>query len=152
MMINTEIFHTLRPDPQLMRKAGPMSCLKFSLPGLALSFVLLLASSIATATTSSATNSSTITNTAVKASANSTTSSTAGLLPADIGRIKQPGELVVLEVDLAKSIARALNVEVRFNREAKSFNEVAELVVCGRATFGISKLSLGCCHFRAVAC
>jgi ABC-type amino acid transport substrate-binding protein len=82
-------------------------------------------------------------------------------LPADIDRIKQRGELVIamlgtdtppffyekngklvgLEVDLAKSIAQALNVEVRFNREAKSFNEVVELVAQQRADLGISKLS-----------
>jgi ABC-type amino acid transport substrate-binding protein len=51
------------------------------------------------------------------------------------------GELVGLEVDLAKSIAQALNVEVRFNREAKSFNEVVDLVAQRRADLGISKLS-----------
>ncbi|MBJ7255272.1 MAG: amino acid ABC transporter substrate-binding protein [Akkermansiaceae bacterium] len=161
MMMNTEIFHTLRPDSQLMRKVGPLSCSKFSLPSLALSLVLLVASSIATATTSSSTNSANTANTAVKASANSTTSSTVGLLPADISRIKQRGELVIamlatdtppffyekkgelvgLEVDLAKSIAQALNVEVRFNREAKSFNEVVDLVAQRRADLGISKLS-----------
>jgi len=160
-MMNTEIFHTLRPDSQLMRKVGPLSCSKFSLPSLALSLVLLVASSIATATTSSSTNSANTANTAVKASANSTTSSTVGLLPADISRIKQRGELVIamlatdtppffyekkgelvgLEVDLAKSIAQALNVEVRFNREAKSFNEVVDLVAQRRADLGISKLS-----------
>jgi ABC-type amino acid transport substrate-binding protein len=161
MMMNTEIFHTLRPDSQLMRKVGPLSCSKFSLPSLALSLVLLVASSIATATTSSSTNSANTANTAVKVSANSTTSSTVGLLPADISRIKQRGELVIamlatdtppffyekkgelvgLEVDLAKSIAQALNVEVRFNREAKSFNEVVDLVAQRRADLGISKLS-----------
>jgi ABC-type amino acid transport substrate-binding protein len=82
-------------------------------------------------------------------------------LAPDIQRIKQRGELVIamvandtppffyerkgelvgLEVELAKSIAKALNVEVRFNREAKSFNEVVELVAQRRADLGISKLS-----------
>ena len=60
---------------------------------------------------------------------------------------KKSGELVGLEVDLAKSIVQALNVEIRCNREAKSFNEVVELVVQRHAALGISKLTLGCCHF-----
>jgi len=54
---------------------------------------------------------------------------------------EKDGKLVGLEVDLAKSIAQALNVEVRFNREAKSFNEVVELVAQQRADLGVSKLS-----------
>lgn len=82
-------------------------------------------------------------------------------IPLDIARIKQRGELVVamlatdtppffyerggelvgLEVDLAKSIAQALKVELRFVRDAKSFNEVVELVAQRRADLGISKLS-----------
>jgi ABC-type amino acid transport substrate-binding protein len=82
-------------------------------------------------------------------------------VPADIARIRQRGELVVamlatdtppffyekegqlvgLEVDLAKSIARELKVEVRFNREAKSFNEVVDMVAQRRADLGVSKLS-----------
>jgi ABC-type amino acid transport substrate-binding protein len=90
-----------------------------------------------------------------------TPSAAASPLAPDISRIKQRGELVVamlatdtppffferngelvgLEVDLAKSIAKALNVEIRFNREAKSFNEVVDLVAQRRADLGISKLS-----------
>ena len=82
-------------------------------------------------------------------------------VPADIERIRQRGELVVamlatdtppffyekdgklvgLEVDLAKAIARELKVEVRFNREAKSFNEVVDMVAQRRADLGVSKLS-----------
>ncbi len=82
-------------------------------------------------------------------------------VPADIARIRQRGELVVamlatdtppffyekdgqlvgLEVDLAKAIARELKVEVRFNREAKSFNEVVDMVAQRRADLGVSKLS-----------
>lgn len=97
----------------------------------------------------------------VKASATNTTASTASPLAPDIHRIKQRGELVIamlatdtppffyerngelrgLEVDLAKSIAQALNVEVRFNREAKTFNEVVDVVAQQRADLGISKLS-----------
>lgn len=82
-------------------------------------------------------------------------------VPADIARIRQRGELVIamlatdtppffyekdgqlvgLEVDLAKAIARELKVEVRFNREAKSFNEVVDMVAQRRADLGVSKLS-----------
>jgi polar amino acid transport system substrate-binding protein len=82
-------------------------------------------------------------------------------LPADMARIKQRGQLVValvgtdfppffyqrdgelvgIEVDLAKSIAQALQVKVRFNREAKTFNEVIDSVAQRRADLGVSALS-----------
>jgi len=83
------------------------------------------------------------------------------LLAPDIARIVNRGELVVamlgvdtppffymkdgkltgLEVDMAEDIGRALKVSVRFNRDAKSFNEVVEIVARGDADAGISKLS-----------
>jgi ABC-type amino acid transport substrate-binding protein len=82
-------------------------------------------------------------------------------VPTDIARIRQRGELVIamlatdtppffyekegklvgLEVELAKAIAQELKVEVRFTREAKSFNEVVDMVAQRRADLGISKLS-----------
>ena len=81
--------------------------------------------------------------------------------PADIARIKQRGQLIValrdidappffyerdgelvgIEVDLAKSIAQELQVKVRFNREAKTYNEVIDLVAQRRADIGVSALS-----------
>jgi ABC-type amino acid transport substrate-binding protein len=146
-----------------------------SAPGLALALVMFTTSTITCAATpnaatpnaaipSSAVHNSITPNaasTVVKASATPTAASTVGLLPADIGRIKQRGELVIamlandtrpffyerngklvgLDVDLAKSIAKALDVEIRFNREAKSFDEVHELVAQRRADLGISMLS-----------
>jgi ABC-type amino acid transport substrate-binding protein len=51
------------------------------------------------------------------------------------------GQLVGLEVDLARSIAKELGVPVRFDRSAKTFNEVVEVVAAGKADLGISKLS-----------
>lgn len=51
------------------------------------------------------------------------------------------GELVGLEVDLAKDLAKELKVEVRFDRTAKSFNEVVDIVSRQEADLGISKLS-----------
>lgn len=51
------------------------------------------------------------------------------------------GQLTGLEVDLAKSIARELGVSVRFDRSAKTFNEVVDIVATGKADLGISKLS-----------
>lgn len=51
------------------------------------------------------------------------------------------GELVGLEVDLAKSIAKELGVNVRFNRTAKSFNGVVDIIARGEADMAISKLS-----------
>jgi polar amino acid transport system substrate-binding protein len=49
--------------------------------------------------------------------------------------------LVGLEVDLAKEIGKELNVTVRFNRAAKNFNEVVDIVSRQEADLGVSKLS-----------
>ncbi|HVZ43836.1 MAG TPA: ABC transporter substrate-binding protein [Ramlibacter sp.] len=54
---------------------------------------------------------------------------------------EKKGELMGLEVDLAKSIAKELGVNVRFNRNAKSFNGVVDTVARGDADIGVSKLS-----------
>ncbi len=51
------------------------------------------------------------------------------------------GELVGLEVDLAKAIAQELKVKVRFDRSAQTFNEVIAVVARQEADLGISKLS-----------
>ncbi len=54
---------------------------------------------------------------------------------------EKKGELVGLEVDLAKSIAKELGVNVRFNRNAKSFNGVVDIIARGEADIALSKLS-----------
>lgn len=80
----------------------------------------------------------------------------------EIQRIVERGELVVamnaadsppffqsaadgnpsgLDVDLAREIGRELGVRVRFDRRAKSFNEVVVQVSRGQADIGIGKLS-----------
>lgn len=51
------------------------------------------------------------------------------------------GEVVGHEIALAKDIAAALHVEIEFNREAESFDEVVSLVVNGKADMGISLIS-----------
>lgn len=51
------------------------------------------------------------------------------------------GELVGLEVDLAKAMAKELGVKVRFNRSAKTFNATVDLVAKGEADMAISKIS-----------
>lgn len=51
------------------------------------------------------------------------------------------GELVGLEVDLARALARELKVHVRFDRSARTFNEVVDIVARQDADLGISKLS-----------
>ncbi|MBK5966818.1 amino acid ABC transporter substrate-binding protein [Thiocystis minor] len=51
------------------------------------------------------------------------------------------GRLVGLEVEMANELARELQVAVRFNRQAQSFNEVIDLVARQEADVGISKLS-----------
>lgn len=83
------------------------------------------------------------------------------LLAPDIARIVNRGELVVamlgvdtppffytkndqlvgLEVDLAKAIAKELKVGIKFDRTARTFNEVVGVVARQEADLGISKLS-----------
>lgn len=82
-------------------------------------------------------------------------------LAPDIARIVQRGELIVamadldtppffylrdgrlmgLEVDMAKDLARELHVGIRFDRTAKTFNDVVDVVAKQEADLGISKLS-----------
>ena len=50
-------------------------------------------------------------------------------------------ELVGLEIDLAKDLAKELKVNVRFDRSAQTFNEVVDIVSRQDADLGISKLS-----------
>lgn len=54
---------------------------------------------------------------------------------------EKKGELVGLEVDLARAIAKELGVKVRFNREARTFNAVVDIIARGEADMAISKLS-----------
>ena len=51
------------------------------------------------------------------------------------------GELVGVEVDLAKQIAKELGVNLRFNRTARTFNGVVDIVAKGEADMALSKLS-----------
>ena len=60
-------------------------------------------------------------------------------------------ELVGIDVDLAKSIAADLGVEPRFDRSAKSFDEVIELIRSGKADIGVSKLSRTGARAKVVA-
>jgi len=61
------------------------------------------------------------------------------------------GQLVGIDVDLAKSIAAALGVQPRFDRSAKSFDDVVEMVRDGKADIGLSKLSRTAARARIVA-
>jgi len=55
---------------------------------------------------------------------------------------ERDGQLVGLEVEMANEIARELKVShVRFDRSAKTFNEVVDVVARHEADLGISKLS-----------
>ncbi|KUE88453.1 amino acid ABC transporter substrate-binding protein [Cupriavidus necator] len=51
------------------------------------------------------------------------------------------GELSGLDIDLARELARKLNVRVRFNRDATTFDGVVKLLAQGKADVAISKLS-----------
>lgn len=83
------------------------------------------------------------------------------LLAPDIARISERGELIVamldtdtppffyakngeligLEVDIARDLARELNVKLRITRQARTFNDVVDIVARQEADLGISKLS-----------
>ncbi len=51
------------------------------------------------------------------------------------------GELVGLDVSLAQAIAKELKVNVRFDRSARTFNEVVDVVARQEADLAISKIS-----------
>ncbi len=51
------------------------------------------------------------------------------------------GELKGLDIDLSKSIAEALGVEVEFNRSGKSFNDAVQLVADDQADISAAKIS-----------
>ena len=61
------------------------------------------------------------------------------------------GQLVGIDVDLAKSIAGAMGVQPRFDRSSKSFDEVIEMVRTGQADIAVSKLSRTGARARVVA-
>jgi ABC-type amino acid transport substrate-binding protein len=54
---------------------------------------------------------------------------------------QQKGQLVGIDIDMAKEIAAKLGVNVRFNRDAKTFDSVVSLLANGDADMAISKLS-----------
>lgn len=54
---------------------------------------------------------------------------------------EKKGEVVGLEVDMARDIARELGVKLRITRQAKTFNGVVDVVARQEADLGISKLS-----------
>jgi ABC-type amino acid transport substrate-binding protein len=51
------------------------------------------------------------------------------------------GQLLGLDIDLAKQIAQTLHVNVRFNRDATSFDGVVKVLASGQADIAVSKLS-----------
>jgi polar amino acid transport system substrate-binding protein len=51
------------------------------------------------------------------------------------------GQLEGIDIDLAKELAQKLNVKVRFNRDAHSFDDVVGLLARGQADIAVSKLS-----------
>jgi ABC-type amino acid transport substrate-binding protein len=83
------------------------------------------------------------------------------LLAPDIARIVLRGELIVailnkdtppfvhekdgvlsgVDIDLIRKIAKELMVPVRFDRSARTYDEVAQLVANGQADLGVSKLA-----------
>jgi ABC-type amino acid transport substrate-binding protein len=158
--MSLEFFRSVKHYTQRRCQVVWVRWFKLKLPAPALTLVLLLLSTMPTASANPP-NTATAASAVVKATGTTTAATTVSALAPDIHRIKQSGELVIamlatdlppffyekngqllgLEVELARTIAKALNVEVRFNREAKTFNEVVELVAQRRADLGISTLS-----------
>jgi ABC-type amino acid transport substrate-binding protein len=73
---------------------------------------------------------------------------TRGELVVAVLRVDQPpffqernGELSGLDIELARELAQKLNVRVRFNRDATTFDGVVNLLAQGQADVAISKLS-----------
>jgi polar amino acid transport system substrate-binding protein len=85
-----------------------------------------------------------------------------GIIPPDIARIKQRGELIValyyddvppfymhdtnnelvgIDIDIAKDIAEKLGVTLKLNRSAKTYDEVIQTIATQQADVGISALS-----------
>lgn len=94
------------------------------------------------------------------------------LLSPDIARIVSRGELIVgmlkvdtppffmfdetgqwtgIEVDLAHSIAKALGVKLRVNRDAGAFNAVVDVLARGEVDLAISKLSRTLARSQTIA-
>jgi hypothetical protein len=83
------------------------------------------------------------------------------MVAADIARIMNRGELIVallegdtppfvlvkngvvsgVDIDLMRLVAVELNVPIRFDRSAKTYDEVVQMVASGRADLGVSKLA-----------
>jgi polar amino acid transport system substrate-binding protein len=62
----------------------------------------------------------------------------------------QGNELQGIDVEMAREIGKELNLPVRFDRSANSFNEVVDIVSRGEADLGISKISRTLARTQAV--
>ena len=51
------------------------------------------------------------------------------------------GKLVGVDIELVQQVSAELKVPIRFDRSAKTYDEVVELVAMGRADLGVSKLA-----------
>ncbi|QYY33256.1 ABC transporter substrate-binding protein [Cupriavidus pinatubonensis] len=54
---------------------------------------------------------------------------------------ERDGQLLGLDIDLARELAQKLNVRLRFNRDATTFDGVVSLLAQGKADMAVSKLS-----------
>ncbi|WP_347557947.1 ABC transporter substrate-binding protein [Robbsia sp. KACC 23696] len=64
---------------------------------------------------------------------------------------QKKGQLVGVEVDLAKELAHSLGVSVRFDRSAMTFDAVVQLLASGHADVAVSKLSQTLARTREIA-
>lgn len=55
--------------------------------------------------------------------------------------VSKNGNLIGLDIEIAKEISRILKVKLRFDRSAKTFDEVVDAVASGKADIAISMLS-----------
>jgi polar amino acid transport system substrate-binding protein len=63
---------------------------------------------------------------------------------------QKDGLLAGLEVEIARALGKELKVDVLFDRQAKTFNEVVDVVARGDADLGISKLSRTLARAQAI--
>lgn len=54
---------------------------------------------------------------------------------------EQNGELKGIDIDLARGLAQALGVEIQFNRDGATFNDVCKLVATDKADIAAAKIS-----------
>ena len=54
---------------------------------------------------------------------------------------EKDGQLIGVDITLMQQVARELNVPIRYDRSAKTYDEIIQIVASGKADMGVSKLA-----------